>query len=1571
MPTQVVPIQGLDTVGVVQDIPPVALPPNAFSDARNVRFRDGAARKMQGEVNILPYVNYGPNDTLRYIAWWPNPNLAVNNSGYYLVILQQVNETSNEFEDNAYLIQVAEAGRIDQYITLQKTIDGVSPPDMIGDDGTPGANWTPQYKGTFDARGEWQHTFFQGGFSLIVNNGLEAPRFILDSEDNRTTENVMGFQRLPGWDSYAVVPDPANPDQTVTVATVTAGVIRSFGSFLVAGNLVERAEPVNGAPPEVIRGLPGVIRSSDVAAPGNIPQNWNPFATGVSTADEFTITNDGVVQDLVELQGNLFIYSNSSIAVMSNTGNQAIPLTVRPVTDVYGAITTDAVLEFDGRHIVVGSQDIYSFGGHPGSIKSIADTKIRREFFNRLNPLAIGLTFLLQYQQRDEIWICYANESAISDKINEALIWNYRNNTWTYRDLVDVVSGDVGPVPGGGLPAGEITLTGNSGDNYITTQGNAHVNTILYNRGAIEVEGEGREHKCSITIDNIPQQSTIEGAPVWVLEFGNDIDTGTADGCRLVIQSSQYQERTTDAAGVSNYNSPFSRIDLGTSATQDYDFQLELPAGITAGGFTTADPNYLTQVVYPIFIAMANATDDGTPTGNRLYDWPRAGQIGIPPALAGITPAPNAPMSIHLTSTNNAIAIEFEQFESGGDSRVRIGERFVYDPGTLTAEGTALPGSLKFENGTRTVADMAGVTTHLDFDNELVDRSDSWFFFDPPLPSGAVVFVDPNPQGTGMAFGDEVDGGDDRTSGTDMDGGSRLAGDVDSGNRRVGRNFSTIVTEPIMGLGPGEHIFQIWVPGTDSSILPLPYDSGTGTRLVAYNPKDPRLDGNLGGSFATNDPAIVAFDIDDIGSLPMPPPVLNFRMNLQRCSGQGWVEEDRPLIERHAEVNAILATTVTADQNRIFARVIANAFTRDADSYLTPDLSMDDQSNIDGGIEDHGNNRFTIHLVSTIDAAVHFQFVDISNNPTGDAMISDADVTFNGTTQQGYFQFVNRLVSDAEQTDILRPMRQFESPSILLQHALPGGRRRARLLDFTRVIPLVPASYRGMVDPYPVADILQNIIDHVVGTDSVAGATTPAHWEGTDISIANRNELEFTTVPFTQPATAADSYADGMQVPAERLAGEFTITVANIGCAVPFDEGDTPPFATGNQATGIDQVRNIPSYAVFRVANSSILEGPNGQPAGEEVIILEYGEGLDDHGNAEAVSLKWIQDLERVAPRLNVVDSGTGSFSVHPANYTDLANFVQEFVINSPDIPDPEARNLSRIRELLDSNLYTQHRLNFRPYGTLARRLDGTGVPDNLNADNANGESLRQSYYLDTATNRIPEDPATLRATSRIVIEFDVDRPWPKTQVNFTREFPIFASTLLHPSGNSTSKILGADIGWSRPAYVDEGVRVESPHPMASTTLVITGQDAPTVYESFVERMQLGLTPEFNVEMLSSIAAWGDGLTELFFQGPVSRNRLEFQIATSNAPGELFNAEGVGFRNVFFISEDYKIDVRLTGRFINYRISDAIDGTELDQYAIDIQDPVASRLVNDKRFNQKSEWRLSGLQLNVDVAGTR
>ena len=165
----------------------------------------------------------------------------------------------------------------------------------------------------------------------------------------------MNFDPLPNWESYAA--DLTVPDggENLVGLTVTAGVIRAYGDFLVAGNLVERGNYTIGSGPTrqtvtngVIRALPGIIRSSDIAAPGTIPQNWNPFSTASNTADEFVITADGVVQDFAELQGNMFIYSNSSISVMSRTSSSVAPLSVRPVTSAYGALTTDAVLEVTG-----------------------------------------------------------------------------------------------------------------------------------------------------------------------------------------------------------------------------------------------------------------------------------------------------------------------------------------------------------------------------------------------------------------------------------------------------------------------------------------------------------------------------------------------------------------------------------------------------------------------------------------------------------------------------------------------------------------------------------------------------------------------------------------------------------------------------------------------------------------------------------------------------------------------------------------------------------------------------------------------------------------------------------------------------------------------------------------------------------------------------------------------------------------------------------------------------------------------------------------------------------------------
>ena len=150
------------------------------------------------------------------------------------------------------------------------------------------------------------------------------------------------------------------------------------------------------------------------------------------------------------------------------------------MTDQYGTLTTDAVLEYDGKHFVIGSDDIYLFGGHPGSIQSISDQKVRRAFFNRVNPINDNTRnlFTLRYASRDEIWVCFPTVNSVRGEADEAYIWNYRTGSWTIRTLNSVIRGDVGPIPGGGIPSAIITLDGDSGTNDITKVGDQEVQTI-------------------------------------------------------------------------------------------------------------------------------------------------------------------------------------------------------------------------------------------------------------------------------------------------------------------------------------------------------------------------------------------------------------------------------------------------------------------------------------------------------------------------------------------------------------------------------------------------------------------------------------------------------------------------------------------------------------------------------------------------------------------------------------------------------------------------------------------------------------------------------------------------------------------------------------------------------------------------------------------------------------------------------------------------------------------------------------------------------------------------------------
>lgn len=257
----------------------------------------------------------------------------------------------------------------------------------------------------------WQTDHFGGGYAIIFNNGTGTPLYALYA--SATADATM--QPFPGWNYIGGY-------------TVSAKVIRPFNYSLVAANLT-----INTG--SVITYAPNTIRISVQASIGSFPSIWQPGLT-TDTADEFEVNAKSPIEDMLELRGNMMIYSSDSIHSLTiNNGNAS----VRPYALGHGVLTQGCVAEFDNKHFVVDRNDIYIHNGS-GEIKSVAEGRMRQTFLDDVNQTYISSTFVVRNAKYKEIWLCYASSAATSAKCDKAIIYNYDQDTFTVRDLPAVTS---------------------------------------------------------------------------------------------------------------------------------------------------------------------------------------------------------------------------------------------------------------------------------------------------------------------------------------------------------------------------------------------------------------------------------------------------------------------------------------------------------------------------------------------------------------------------------------------------------------------------------------------------------------------------------------------------------------------------------------------------------------------------------------------------------------------------------------------------------------------------------------------------------------------------------------------------------------------------------------------------------------------------------------------------------------------------------------------------------------------------------------------------------------------------
>ena len=244
----------------------------------------------------------------------------------------------------------------------------------------------------------WQGAVLGG--VLVANNGLDVPQSF--------TQAGSLFTDLPNWP-----------------ATLRCKVIVPFKNHLVALNLTDSSTE-----------KPYSIRWSDAIPEGAATNGANTWVTS-STASEAAETTlggtKGHLLNAVQLGNELIIYKEDSVYSLNYVGG-SFTFNIREKFKDTGLFARDAVVDLgDGRHVLMSTNDVVAHNGN--QLTSVIDDKMKTLLFSEIDTTNFHRTFLAHNKIQNEVWICYPKTNATNGFPDRALIWNYRDNTWTQREL--------------------------------------------------------------------------------------------------------------------------------------------------------------------------------------------------------------------------------------------------------------------------------------------------------------------------------------------------------------------------------------------------------------------------------------------------------------------------------------------------------------------------------------------------------------------------------------------------------------------------------------------------------------------------------------------------------------------------------------------------------------------------------------------------------------------------------------------------------------------------------------------------------------------------------------------------------------------------------------------------------------------------------------------------------------------------------------------------------------------------------------------------------------------------------
>ena len=220
-------------------------------------------------------------------------------------------------------------------------------------------------------------------------------------------------------------------------ATHKAGVIRSYGDFLLALNMTEGSSS-----------FPNRVRFSDPVLANTVPATWDDTDTTNSAGFNDLVQMKTPIVDGATLGTNFLIYSKDQVWAMEFTGGAFI-FNFRKVFDDAGVINANCIVELENKHYVLDRDDIYVTDGN--TRQSICDGRVRDYIFSGLDNSKTDVCFTMHNSKTEEIYFCYNSQDDLAtsygihgtgvDRCNRAAVYNYKEDIWSFQDLPNVVAG--------------------------------------------------------------------------------------------------------------------------------------------------------------------------------------------------------------------------------------------------------------------------------------------------------------------------------------------------------------------------------------------------------------------------------------------------------------------------------------------------------------------------------------------------------------------------------------------------------------------------------------------------------------------------------------------------------------------------------------------------------------------------------------------------------------------------------------------------------------------------------------------------------------------------------------------------------------------------------------------------------------------------------------------------------------------------------------------------------------------------------------------------------------------------